>query len=81
MYMGSSSTILSRAQARESLYFLSAEYNSPSDRGYDITALIPFPPSLSEASDPGQYCTCFFLLTADPASYLGHLPLPLMHLP
>lgn len=45
-------------------YFLFAERNSPSDRGYDITAFIPFPPPLSEAGDLGQYCTHFSLLTA-----------------
>lgn len=78
--VGSSSTGLSHAY--ESLYFLSAEHNSPSDGGYvDITAFIPFPPLLPEASDPGQYCTHFSLLPAHPTLYLSHLPLPLMHLP
>lgn len=53
MCVGSSSTRLSHAQACESLYSLSAEHNSPSDWGYDITAFIPFPPLLSEAGDLG----------------------------
>lgn len=49
--VGSSSTRLSHAQACEMSYLLFAECNSPSDRGYDITAFIPFPPPLSEAGD------------------------------
>lgn len=81
MCVGSSSTRLSYAQACECLYFLSAECHSPSGRGYGIIAFIPFPPSLSEADDLGQYFTHFSLLTANPTLYLSHLPLPHMHLP
>lgn len=81
MCVGSSSTRLSHARACESLYSPSAEHNSPSDWGYDITAFIPFPPLLSEASDLGQYCTHSSLPTANPTLYLSHLPLPLTHVP
>lgn len=81
MCVGSGSTRLSHARARESLYSLPTERDSPSERGCGITSFILFPPLVSEASDLGPYCTYSSLPTDDSTLYLSHLPLPLMHSP
>lgn len=81
MCVSSSSTRLSHAQARQSLYSLSSEHGTPSHWGCCITSFILCPPPLPKGSDLGPYCIYSSCPRADSTFYLSCLLLPLVHVP